>query len=81
MGKTTFASKAGRSLILATEQGTNAISNVFVAPIETWNDFKFYVRELEKPEIRENYDTVTIDTISILRNMCEKYVCSQYGVS
>lgn len=80
VGKTSFAAQAGRSLILATEKGTNAISGVFVAQIDSWTDFKFYLRELENPEIRSRYDTVTIDTISILRSLCEKYICSQHNV-
>ena len=43
-------------------------------------DFKLVLRQLEKPEARQMYDTVTIDTIGIAWEMCEQFVCAQNGV-
>jgi hypothetical protein len=35
---------------------------------------------LEKPEARDLFDTVTIDTIGIAWEMCEQFICAQNGV-
>ena len=43
-------------------------------------DFKLVLRQLEKPEAREMYDTITIDTVGIAWEMCEQYICAQNGV-
>lgn len=43
-------------------------------------DFKLVLRQLEKPEAREMYDTVTIDTLTIAWQMCEEFICAQNGV-
>ena len=43
-------------------------------------DFKLVLRQLEKPEAREMYDTITIDTTTIAYEMCEQFVCAQNGV-
>ena len=38
------------------------------------------LRQLEKPEARQMYDTVTIDTVGLAWDMCEQFVCAQNGV-
>jgi hypothetical protein len=38
------------------------------------------LRQLEKPEARQMYDTVTLDTIGIAWEMCEQFICAQNGV-
>mgnify|MGYP003396920246 FL=1 len=38
------------------------------------------LRQLEKPEARQIYDTVTIDTVGIAWEMCEQFICAQNGV-
>ena len=43
-------------------------------------DFKLVLRQLEKPEAKEMYDTITIDTIGIAWDLCEQYICAQNGV-
>jgi hypothetical protein len=38
------------------------------------------LRQLEKPEARQLYDSVTIDTLTIAWQLCEEFVCAQNGV-
>ena len=45
-----------------------------------WSDLKLVLRQLEKPEAREMYDTVTIDTVGLAWDMCEQFTCAQNGV-
>lgn len=78
-GKTTFAAQAG-ALILGFEKGVNAIAGAMFQPINKWTDLKMVLRQLEKPEARELYETVAIDTVSIAWQYCEDYICSQNAV-
>lgn len=79
MGKTTFAAQSG-ALILGFEKGVNAIAGAMFQPINKWSDFKMVLRQLEKPEAREIYETIAVDTVSIAWQYCEEYVCAQNGV-
>lgn len=80
VGKTSFAAQLKRNLFLATEIGYNAIDGITALPIAKWSDFRAAVKQLKDPRARELYDTVTIDTISILADLCERYVCAREGV-
>ena len=48
--------------------------------IKKWTDFKLILRQLEKPEAQEKYNTITIDTVGIAWDLCEQYICAQHGV-
>lgn len=48
--------------------------------IKKWTDFKLVLRQLEKPEAQEKYNTITIDTVGIAWDLCEQYICAQHGV-
>lgn len=80
VGKTSLSSKFPKNLLLATEVGYNALSSVYKVNIDTWSTFLRYLKELEKDAVKEKYETVTIDTITILWDLCEKFICSQNGV-
>lgn len=80
VGKTTFAAQAPNNLLLAFEKGYNAISGIKAQDINRWADFKMVLKQLERPEAQEMYDTVTIDTVGIMWEMCEQYICAQNGV-
>jgi hypothetical protein len=67
-------------LLLAFEKGYNAIGGAKPVDIMKWSDFKLVLRQLERPEAREMYDTVTIDTVGLAWDMCEQFVCAQNGV-
>ena len=41
---------------------------------------KQVVRELKKPEVREAYKTLIIDTVDIAADCCQKYICNQLGI-
>jgi hypothetical protein len=67
-------------LLLAFEKGYNAIGGAKPVDIMKWSDFKLVLRQLEKPEARQLYDTVTIDTVGLAWDMCEQFTCAQNGV-
>lgn len=80
VGKSTFGSQLPRSLFLNFEQGTNALAGVRSAPILRWGDFKKVLTQLRKPQAREMYDTVVVDTATIAWQLCERYICQREGV-
>lgn len=80
VGKTSFAAKFKKNLLLAFEIGYNALDNVYAQPVQKWAELKTIIRQLEDPRAREMYDTITIDTVGIMYDACEKFICQQNGV-
>lgn len=80
VGKTTLACQFPKNLLLGFEHGWNAIAGAKAVDITKWSDFKMVLRQLEKPEAKEMYDTITIDTVGIAWELAEQYVCAQHGV-
>lgn len=79
-GKTTMACSFPNNLLLGMEHGWNAISGAMAVDITKWSEFKQVLRQLRKPEAKEKYDTITIDTVQIAYSLCEQYICAQHGV-
>ena len=79
-GKTTFGSKMPGALLLAFERGYNAIPGIIAQDITTWGEMKQVLRELKKPEVREKFQSVIVDTADIAADCCQKYICSQLGI-
>ena len=80
IGKTSFAVQAPRTLVCAFELGLNALSGQRYIPMPKWSDFKKVLAQLRKPQARELYDTIVIDTATWAYGLCEKYICQREGV-
>ena len=80
VGKSTFGSQLPRALFLNFEQGTNALAGIRGVPILRWSDFKKVLAQLRKPQGKEMYDSIVVDTVSIAWQLCEKYICQREGV-
>lgn len=76
-GKTTFAAQNPKTLICAFEIGTNFLSGVRAQPIQKWADMKLVIKQLQKPEAKEMYDCIAIDTVAEAYSLCEEYICAQ----
>lgn len=79
-GKTTLATQMPKCLLLAFEQGYNALPGVIAQDITSWGEMKQVYRELKKPEVKEAFNAVIVDTIDIAADYCQKYVCNQKGI-
>jgi hypothetical protein len=79
-GKTTAASKFPGSLIFAFEKGYSALPGVMVMPINSWRDFRQYLKLLAEEETKEMFQTIIIDTADIAYDYCNEYICKQEGV-
>lgn len=80
VGKTTFA-RDMESLILECEVGTKALAGAKGQKIKTWAEIKQIARLCQKPELKAMYKSIAVDTVDIAAQLCEKYICSQNGVS
>ena len=49
-------------------------------PILRWTDFKKVLSQLRKPQAREMYDSIVVDTASIAWQLCEQYICQRESV-
>lgn len=79
-GKTTFATQMPGHLLLAFEKGYNALPGVIPQDVNSWGDMKQILRELKKPEVKEHYKSIIIDTVDIAAELCQKYICQQLGI-
>lgn len=79
--KTTVAGNFEDSIIAAFEIGYKFISGAMAQPIQTWTEFRTFLRNLRKEEVKARYKTVVIDTVTIAYSMCTDYVLAPLGVS
>lgn len=80
IGKTTLGSQMPKPLLLAFEKGYNALPGVIAQDIVSWAEMKQVVRELKKPEVKERFSTVVVDTVDIAATLCDKYICNSNNV-
>ena len=80
VGKTTLASQAPNCLLIACEKGYNAISGIRAVDVTSWGEMRQVYRELKKPEVRDMYSVLIIDTIDLAAKYCSKYICSTNDV-
>jgi hypothetical protein len=80
-GKTTTALQAPNPILAACEVGYKAIPNTIAFDVHSWTDMLSFVSQLKKPEAKERFDTVVIDTLDELVFYAEEFVLSKHGVS
>lgn len=80
VGKTSLSTQLEKPLLLAGELGYLALPGVIAQDITSWAEFKQVLRELKKPEVKETFKSIVVDTIDLFTLFCEKYICAQQGV-
>lgn len=80
VGKTTLARDMG-ALILACENGTRAMTGAYTMQIRSWSDIRNIMRLCKDPKMKARYKAIAVDTVDIAGALCDKYVCSQLGIS
>lgn len=83
-GKTRNMTKAPKPLVLAVENGLNAINGVPYINIDKWVTFKQVVNQLTSPSTsvaaHEKYETIIIDALNGLDTLGAEFICNNYGV-
>ena len=80
VGKTTFGSQMPGHIILAFEKGYNALPGVMAIDVTTWGEMKTLLRDFKKPEVKERYQSIIVDTADVAAEACQKYICNQLGI-
>lgn len=78
--KTSVACRFPKHLLLAYDIGYKFIDGANAVPLQTWQDFKSVVKQLDKKEAHAMYDVVIIDTIGMAYTACYNYMLTQMGV-
>lgn len=68
------------ALILSFEPGLNAHGNVYAQQVTTWSELKIIAKQLQKPEVKEKFNSICYDTIDIAAKLCQDFVCARAGV-
>lgn len=81
-GKSTFIHDlyGSDAIFLRTEKGTKLIPGLFGLDIAKWSDLMKAVKQLRRPEVKQRFKVVVVDTIDNLMIYLEKYVKNKYGV-
>ncbi len=73
IGKTSLAARFPRAMVLMTEPGGKAL-RLKARMVRTWLEFKAYIDLLETDV---DFDTVVIDIVDFLYDMCFDYICQK----
>ena len=78
--KTTLAPK-WMDVISLSNKVITLPKGVMAQDITTWGEMKQVFRELKKkPEVRETFKAIIVDTIDVAADKCKKYICQQNGI-
>lgn len=80
IGKTSLAAQTQDCLLLACERGYNAIPGIFAQDITSWYEMRQAYRELKKPEVRERFKVLIVDTVDLAAKYCERYICNAKNI-
>lgn len=69
-----------RTLALAFEDSYKGIDGAYVVNVNNYSELVAYIAQLEKPSLKEKFDTIIIDTLFLLDHCIEKAICDSYGV-
>lgn len=81
IGKTSLAAQADNCLLIACERGYNAIPGIKAIDVTSWAEMRQVYKELKKPEVKEAYKVVIVDTIDLAAKYCTKYICNQQNIA
>ena len=79
-GKTTLASQMDGAILLAFEQGYNALPGVIAQDIVSWGDMRQTYNQLKKAEVKARFKAVIVDTVDVAADKCKKYICQQNDI-
>lgn len=79
--KTSVACRFPGHLLLCYDIGYKLINGAMALPLQSWSDFKSAVKQLDKPENKERFKCIIIDTVGQAYQACYQYMLTQMGVN
>lgn len=82
-GKTFQATHFPKPVVFAAEYGLNGLNDIPYYPINKWGDYVSLIRDFQRnlEEAKEEYQTIIVDEVSVLDDLCKRYICETYGVN
>ncbi len=68
-----------RAIMLSFDNSQKGIAGIYSVTIDSYDTLVYYINQLQNPSVREKFDVVIIDTLSMFDYMCEKSVLDAYG--
>ena len=68
--KTSVACRFPGHLLLCYDIGYKLINGAMALPLQSWSDFKSAVKQLDKPENKERFKCIIVDTIGQAYQAC-----------
>lgn len=80
-GKTPFLYElfGDRALFFCFENSAKGIAGIHSVTIDSYNTLTAYINQLQRPEVREKYDVIVIDTLFLFDHFIEKSITDSYG--
>ena len=80
-GKTPFLYElfGDRALFLSFEKSSKGIAGIHSVDVPSYEILNAYMLQLQKPEVREKYDVVVLDTLFLFDNLIEQSINNTYG--
>ena len=66
--------------MIATELGFKAIPNVHAVPALDYTSILTILSQLKKPEVKEKYEVIVIDTLDALLYIANEFILNSHGV-
>lgn len=80
VGKSSLAAQIPNSLMIATELGFKAIPEIHAVPALDYTSILTILNQLKKPEVKEKYEVVVIDTLDALLYIATEFILNSHGV-
>jgi len=80
-GKSSFAVQNPKAIVMDTDNEGTQFLKCFRVSVTDWVTFGQALAELAKPENKDRFDTIVIDTVDMLWQRCREYVCNKNGVN
>lgn len=80
-GKTPFLYDlfGDRALFLSFEKSSKGIAGIHSVDIDGYDTLNAYIMQLQRPDVRERYDVIVIDTFFLFDHSIEKSITDSYG--
>lgn len=80
-GKTPFLYElfGERALFLSFEKSSKGIAGIHSVDVPSYEILNAYVLQLQKPEVREKYDVIVLDTLFLFDQLIEQSINNTYG--
>lgn len=68
-----------RALFLSFENSSKGIAGIHSVEVDSYDTLNAYIMQLQRPDVREKYDVIVLDTLFLFDHYIEKSITDSYG--